>query len=338
MTAELEADAADVVGLEWARRPTAVRRVSSDVEETFLVAFGDGTRAVLKVAEPGRGADWFAFEADLVEQALERDAALPLARGIRTPDGRALATVDFAGGPRTARLMQHLAGVAAVDARPDAAARRRIGRTAGRLSRALAGVTHPVALRRVPWDLRDLAALAPAAGLVVDPIARALVEHVLDAHAGLVESMAELPEQLSHNDLNGGNILVSPDDPGFVSGIIDFGDAAHAPRVLDVGIAAAYAAAESAAASTMAGWDAAVSVTAGYAEEAGLTSAEIALVPAVARARLAQRVLVAASRRAAPATTPTRDDEEWFASTLRDLIAVASAPPGQAAEAPKEWR
>jgi hypothetical protein len=56
-SADLEGAAASVVEREWGRRPSRVRRVSSDVEETFLIEFegardSEPTRAVLKIAEP----------------------------------------------------------------------------------------------------------------------------------------------------------------------------------------------------------------------------------------------------------------------------------------------
>ena len=309
--------------------------MSSDLEETFLVAFDGGRadRAVLKIAEPGRDPEWFAFEAAIVERALHGDPALPLARGIPTTQGDALATARLLGAPRTARLMRHLPGVPSVEAAPTPADRRRIGRVAGRVSRALASLDHPTASRIVPWDLRGLGAI----DVVPREAARAAVQQALTAHPALLRAAAALPVQLSHNDLNGGNILVSPADAGEVTGIIDFGDAARVPRVFDVAIGAAYAAAESAAAGS-APWEAAAAFVAGYADEVELAGDEIALVPALARARLAQRVLIAAARARASAGTPTRDNHEWLAAAQRDLCAVAEANPSDAPDAPREWR
>ncbi|SFR89944.1 Ser/Thr protein kinase RdoA involved in Cpx stress response, MazF antagonist [Microbacterium sp. cf046] len=342
MPADLEAAAASVVEREWRRPVSRVRRVSSDVEETFLVRFDDDrepSQAVLKIAEPRADQDWFAFEAAIVEAALRQDAELPLARGIPTPGGASIVEVVFHGSTRAARLTQLLPGGTAAQARPDAAARRRIGRTAGRLSLALSGVTHPVADRRVAWDLRDLDALAQHLPLLSGGPVRTEVENALAAHPALLRAVEHLPTQISHNDLNGGNILVSADDPGHVSGIIDFGDAAHIARVFDVGIAAAYAGAE-AARERGAGavWGAAAAMTLGYADIVPLTATELAVVPAIARARLAQRVLIAAGRREVAVGTPTRDDDAWLASAQRDLLAITVRSPADAPESLEEWR
>jgi Ser/Thr protein kinase RdoA (MazF antagonist) len=234
--------------------------------------------------------------------------------------------------------MHHLEGRPSSATNPDSASRRRIGRTAGRLSLALAGVEHSVASRRVPWDLRGFEDLAPALESVLDARARAAVETALEVHAALLHETRQLPAQLSHNDLNGGNVLVSPHDPGSVSGIIDFGDAAYAPRVFDIGIAAAYAAAEAAAAGAGSPWSAAASFTLGYADAVPIDGDELALVPALARARLAQRVLIAAGRRVASPAPPTRDNDAWLATPQRDLLAIVATSPSDADDAPKEWR
>ncbi|WP_349826700.1 phosphotransferase [Brevibacterium litoralis] len=50
--------------------------------------------------------------------------------------------------------------------------------------------------------------------------------------------LADLPHQVVHQDLNDFNLLVAD---GRLSGIIDFGDARWAPRVAELGVAAAYA-------------------------------------------------------------------------------------------------
>ena len=115
-------------------------------------------------------------------------------------------------------------------------------------------------------------------------------------------------------------------------------DSAHAPRVFDVAIAAAYAGAEAAAARTDAGWAAAASVTLGYADEVVLAPDELALVPGLARARLAQRVLIAAARRETATGTPTRDDGAWLIAAERDLLMLDETSPAACADAPKEWR
>lgn len=332
--ADLEAAAASAVEREWRRRPSAVTRVSSDVEETFFVDFDNGERAVLKVAEPHRGDAWFEFEAAIVDEAIDRDPALPLARGIATLDGRTIVATEFADSLRTVRLMRRLPGVPATDAPPDAPALRRIGRTAARLSLALAGVSHPVAARRVPWDLRGLEELAPGLALIPDARARAVAETVVDGIQPLLRHADALPAQVSHNDLNGGNLLVSPADPGLVTGIIDFGDAAAGPRAFDVGIAAAYATSYAGCAP----WDAAAAITDGYRDGSSLTRDEVAAVPAIVRARLAQRVLVAARRRGTASAAPTRDNEAWLRVAQRDLLAVAETRPEDSQTVPKEWR
>ena len=49
-----------------------------------------------------------------------------------------------------------------------------------------------------------------------------------------------LRSQVIYNDLNASNVLVNPDNPELLTGIIDFGDMVQSPLVIDVAVAAAY--------------------------------------------------------------------------------------------------
>jgi Ser/Thr protein kinase RdoA (MazF antagonist) len=46
--------------------------------------------------------------------------------------------------------------------------------------------------------------------------------------------MLELPSQVIHNDGHTGNVLSDPDDSSVVTGLIDFGDLAHRPVIVDM--------------------------------------------------------------------------------------------------------
>jgi Ser/Thr protein kinase RdoA (MazF antagonist) len=61
-----------------------------------------------------------------------------------------------------------------------------------------------------------------------------------DFEQSILPVMASLPAQIIHNDFNMENILVDPAAPDTITGIIDFGDMVHAPRLFDVAVGAAY--------------------------------------------------------------------------------------------------
>ncbi|RUP17929.1 phosphotransferase, partial [Methylobacterium sp.] len=105
--------------------------------------------------------------------------------------------------------------------------------------------------------------------------------------ARIVPALPDLPHQVVHNDLGGDNILVDPDDPDRITGVIDFGDMVRTARMFDVAIAAAY----------QLGLDAdplgpALAFLRGYASVARLSEAEVALLPTAIRTRMALRLLI----------------------------------------------
>jgi Ser/Thr protein kinase RdoA (MazF antagonist) len=53
--------------------------------------------------------------------------------------------------------------------------------------------------------------------------------------------LATLRATVIHNDANDWNVLVDSADQDRISGLIDFGDALHAPLIAEIAIASAYA-------------------------------------------------------------------------------------------------
>src|SRR5690606_40465078 len=95
-----------------------------------------------------------------------------------------------------------------------------------------------------------------------------------------------------HNDANDWNVLVGEDDADRISGLIDFGDALHAPLIAEVAIAAAYA-----------GLDhidpigAAAAIARGFNAEYPLLEEEVDLLYDLIALRLVTSVTISASRR-----------------------------------------
>ena len=293
----------------WGRVPAHVERLTSEADETYRVTFDDAGRAILKIAVAGTDAGDLDFEAALVEAALAEDPSLPLARTVATPLGETrVRTRD-----RWARVVECLPGEDAGATNIDLMFVRTIGRTAGRLSRALTGFRHPADHRTVEWDLRRAPALRGRLGRIDDPALRAVLEGVLDDLESALPGLAGLPAQVVHNDLNGGNVLI---DEGLVMGIVDFGDAVFAPRVCDVGIALSYTLGYTAESQA---WAAPAAFLAGYREVVDLTADELAVLPLLARARAAQRVLMSVGDEASIAPVGGRDDAARMRRAADDL-------------------
>ncbi|HEY6359294.1 MAG TPA: phosphotransferase, partial [Vicinamibacterales bacterium] len=118
-----------------------------------------------------------------------------------------------------------------------------LGRSVGRIDRALATFDHPALHRRFYWDL----AQAPSAierdlPRVPDPRLRRIIESMLAVHQDLV--VPRLPscrQTVIHGDVNDYNVLVDARTDR-VTGIVDFGDMVFSHTVNDLAIAMAYAA------------------------------------------------------------------------------------------------
>lgn len=113
-----------------------------------------------------------------------------------------------------------------------------LGRTLGRMGRALADFSHPGGEQPLLWDIQRAPALTPMLAAIPDAALATWGEAVLQRLAeDTLPAMAALPRQVIHNDANPHNVLVQG---GAVSGVLDFGDMVTAPRVQELAVAAAY--------------------------------------------------------------------------------------------------
>ncbi|MFT7501790.1 MAG: 4-aminobutyrate aminotransferase-like enzyme/Ser/Thr protein kinase RdoA (MazF antagonist) [Gammaproteobacteria bacterium] len=266
----------------------------SDVENTLRTLFGiDVERcrhlpgeADLNTHVIARGGEQYVFKVhspDSSTAALDmQDAALAIVAAARptanTPRlvGREL--LESGGEHYVARLLSW------VDGRPaDASAtspdhRRSIGNVVANTDGALVGFEHAATERQYHWNMLQCADIgAPShrwAAKTLQSFATATLPHLL-----------ALPQQAIHNDANDANIIVAPD--GSLS-LIDYGDVVHGPRIIGLGVAAAYA---------MLGQvdplAAAADVVSGYHEIAPLAPEELSVLDAVIRTRLAMSIAIA---------------------------------------------
>ena len=85
------------------------------------------------------------------------------------------------------------------------------------------------------WDLKQAEGLRGYLRHVPDPGHRQLVEYFLDRFERVVlPEIPKLRSQIIHNDFAPNNLLVAEDDPGVITGIIDFGDMIYSPLAMDL--------------------------------------------------------------------------------------------------------
>lgn len=95
-----------------------------------------------------------------------------------------------------------------------------------------------IAARIQVWDLKHCLLNVPKLGFIKDHAKRKIPHFFFDQYKEFVQSQVpNLKHQIIHNDLNDWNVLV---EKGKISGYIDFGDIAFAPRINEVAIALSY--------------------------------------------------------------------------------------------------
>ncbi|HLQ84914.1 MAG TPA: phosphotransferase [Salinisphaeraceae bacterium] len=115
-----------------------------------------------------------------------------------------------------------------------------LGRQMADLDQNLSGFQHPAMYRRLLWDTTHAGYLY----FLVEHVKNArLIEPILDFltrfERQVAPTLARLPQQMIHNDLSPSNILVDQAGRAII-GILDFGDAVHAPRIAEIAVGASY--------------------------------------------------------------------------------------------------
>ena len=137
------------------------------------------------------------------------------------------------------RAVNYLDGVPVEDIDAGARTFRNIGAMMGRLNHALSSYYHPGARTNDhPWDTSNCLRFQPLARHIADAASRKLVDGVFDHFRDNVKARLDATRhQIIHQDGHGGNVLVDPDNPERVAGIIDFGDMVFGPIIADLAVA-----------------------------------------------------------------------------------------------------
>lgn len=295
MDALTDSTAEAIAWHHWGLRARA-SVLPSHSDRNFLLRDEGGARFVLKLAHPS----WAFADIDLENEAMlalaAREPALGCPRVHPARGGAHLLALPVAGETRLVRLLDFVPGatyaevIGTLGSEQRATLHESLGRAVGRLSRGLAGFSHPSAVREHDWNLLRLPAALGEIEHITDAGLRDLVRHHAgDFCAAIDARRRDFPIQVLHNDANDHNVIVdAAGDAPRVSAIIDFGDTCTSFRLADLAIACTYALQYEDDPLACARH-----IVAGYLAEQPLLRRELAALHAFILARLCQSILMA---------------------------------------------
>ena len=215
----------------------------SERDRNFRLTSEDGTSYVVKATCLAEDPVVTDFQISALTY-LENRGVRGVPRIVRTRVGRDRGVIQSEDGFEVClRVVTWLTGnlLCNYEVTPEIA--QRFGKRLAELDVALEGFSHAGESQTLLWDSQRAGELRGLLHYVNDKAVREAVEGVLDDFDSRVKpALADLPQQVIHNDANDENILL--DERGGIAGIIDFGDMMKAPRVVDVATAASYLRAE----------------------------------------------------------------------------------------------
>jgi len=215
-----------------------MKRLSGERDQNFRVSTATGSRYVLKIGSPVEDRSLVDYQVQALRYLARHDDSLPVPHVLLSRSGNAIEELLVDGEAHTVRLLTFVPGVPWTHIRGNVPLEgaRRLGRLQGRLCRALAGFAHPAQHHFMPWDiLNGLVVSEPLRrNFMPGELKRACEPHLERLERDSLPRMLELPAQVIHNDGHTGNVLSDPGDPSVVTGVIDFGDLAHRPVIVDM--------------------------------------------------------------------------------------------------------
>ncbi|MGB5068753.1 MAG: phosphotransferase, partial [Albidovulum sp.] len=169
-----------------------------------------------------------------------------------------------------------------------------LGAFMGWLTRALQGFGHHAAHRNFLWSLDQVGDLRPYAEDIADQACRQQVVRLFDRYDDRIRPvLGTLRASVLHQDGNDNNIIVDPQDPAHICGIIDFGDMCFGRTINELAIVLAYALLDAADI-----YSAAKAVIAGYVSEFPLEENEAETLYDLMRMRLVASICISSRQSA----------------------------------------
>jgi hydroxylysine kinase len=265
-------------------------RIPTEKDETFRLRNGEDTYLV-KVSSPDEDPAIVQLQTACMEHVALTAPELPVQRLVRSLAGAPQVLIPVPVGPfdRVLRVMRFIPGNLLANQTPSASQLQLVGSSLARLGLALQDFDHPRADRLLLWDLKHFHRMRPLLAYVEEKQKRLLAEEIFDQFDEKVVPLLDaLTSQVVHGDFSPFNVIVNPDRPDYVTGIIDFGDVVRTPVIFDISVTMANLLGTDPASP----WEHALQVVDGYWRIRPLPDQEFEALIVSAQARLLLRALI----------------------------------------------
>ena len=269
---------------------SALKRFDTEKDDTFRVTTEDDRKFILKVANPDEPFGEIDFQNSILRYVETRDPTVPVPRIINSEGGDDIFQItDVDGSQRWVRLLTFLEGTPLDVTQSDPRGRVQIGKMLARLRYATEGFSHENEDRCYGWDVQHLLTLEHLLDEVDNHTQRRALSLGLERFRQVELQLRQCRKQVLHNDFSKSNIIVDHDNPAFVTGVIDFGDAVRTAIAVDVATALLNQLPETPNEDL---FYRARDILKGYLSIAELTNEELVLIPHLVMGRIVTRALL----------------------------------------------
>ena len=226
----------DVVSEHWqiTGEPSPL---SGERDQNIRLRTADGSSYVVKVSSPVEDPMLADYQTRALQHVTAADATIPIPHVVASSTGESSQLLTLDSGDHIVRVLTWVDGVPLGEfPPPDIGTAAQIGRLQGRMCKALADFSHPAATHFMPWDILNGLIESEQMIELLDPQRETCAEALRRLIDDSLPQMRALPHQVIHNDAHGYNLMCDPDEPARITGLIDFGDLAYRPLVVDLAV------------------------------------------------------------------------------------------------------
>jgi Ser/Thr protein kinase RdoA (MazF antagonist) len=243
-TPEVAADLAERVGEIYGLRLEVTMVIEGETDASIGMRAPDGDGYLVKARPDRMDSPDLIWQEQVHVRLAQHRFPFDVPRLIASQSGELRVELEVEGIPHIVRVLTFLEGelMSNVNVVPGADFLTDLGAVSARLTQALADLIPPPGLTEHFWVLtRSLDALTESLDRLPESHQTTLVRQIMEYVASALSGVDNLPVCTVHQDLNTHNVLVDPDNPVRVTGVIDFNDTVRTIRVADIAIAAGYA-------------------------------------------------------------------------------------------------